>query len=277
MRAAAASDVTIAVVGGYQRTSGEGTDRAELSLPGTEQLQLVKAVHAAATAAGKKLVVVFVSGKPVAEPWIAQNVDAVLHAWQAGQAQGSAVARTLLGRNNPAGRAAISTPVSAATLPAYYSHKSSASREGWCDVNGSSILWPFGHGLSYTTFAYANLSVANAAPAKHAIGPADVVAVTCVVTNTGKRDGDEVVQVYVRDVVASVTTPALALKAFRRLHLKVGEAATVRLEIDVASQLKVLDRAFKWQVEPGRFNVMVGPSSATLPLQGHFDVVSNSQ
>ena len=274
-RAAAASDVTIAVVGGYQRTSGEGVDRAELSLPGTEQLQLVKAVHAAATAAGKKLVVVFVAGKPVAEPWIAQNVDAVLHAWQAGQAQGSAVARTLLGLNNPAGRAAVSTPVSAATLPAYYAHKSSGSREGWCDVNGSSILWPFGHGLSYTTFAYASLSVANAAPSKHAIGPADVVAVTCVVSNTGKRDGDEVVQVYVRDVVASVTTPALALKAFRRLHLKAGEAATVRLEIDVASQLKVLDRAFKWQVEPGRFNVMVGPSSSTLPLQGHFDVVSD--
>ena len=168
----------------------------------------------------------------------------------------------------------MSTPVSAATLPAYYSFKSSASRAGWCDINGSSILWPFGHGLSYTTFAYSALSIANAdaAAASGAIGPAGAVAVSCVVTNTGARDGDEVVQLYVRDVVASVTTPALALKGFSRVHIRAGEAVTVRLVIDVAEQLKILDRTMTWRVEPGRFEVMVGPSSVTLPLLGHFDV-----
>ena len=293
-RAAAAADATVAVVGGYQQSSGEGTDRAELSLPGTEQLRLVKAAHAAAMAAGKVFVVVFVSGKPVAEPWIATHVSAILHAWQAGQAQGSAVARTLLGRYNPAGRAAVTTPVSASTLPAYYSHKSSASRAGWCDVNGSAILWPFGHGLSYSTFEYSALSIANANANADAdadavadadadavmsktltlsIGKTGRVAVSCVVTNTGARDGDEVVQLYVRDVVASVTTPALALKGFHRVQIRSGEAVTVRLVIDVAEQLKLLDRTMTWRVEPGRFEVMVGPSSVTLPLLGHFDVV----
>ena len=149
--AASAADATVLVVGGYQLSSGEGTDRTELSLPGTQQLDLVKAVHAATESAGKKLIVVFVSGKPIAEPWIHNNVDTIIHSWQAGQAQGTALARILFGLVNPSGRAAVSTPVSSATLPAYYSTQSSGSRSGWCDVGSSgSILWAFGHGLSYT-------------------------------------------------------------------------------------------------------------------------------
>ena len=162
----------------------------------------------------------------------------------------------------------MSTPVSAATLPAYYSFKSSASRAGWCDINGSSILWPFGHGLSYTTFAYSALSIANAdaAGASDAIGPAGAVAVSCVVTNTGARDGDEIVQLYVRDVVASVTTPALALKGFSRVHIRAGEAVTVRLVIDVAEQLKVLVTVLRARVLGSGLGLGLANPNLTLTL-----------
>jgi hypothetical protein len=276
--AATVADATVLVVGGYQKSSGEGTDRAELSLPGTQQLDLVKAVHAATESAGKKLIVVFVSGKPIAEPWIQNNVDTIIHSWQAGQAQGTALARILFGLVNPSGRAAVSTPVSAATLPAYYSTHSSGSRSGWCDVGGSSILWAFGHGLSYTNYSYSNLVIGNAdadAAAGAAIRTDSTVAVSCDIQNTGKVAGTEVVQVYVRDVVASVTTPKMALKAFDRVHLTPGEKRTVRMEINVAEQLKILNREFKWEVEPGLFKVWVGKASDNTQLDGAFNVTGS--
>jgi beta-glucosidase len=274
--AAAEADATVVVVGGSQRSSTEGLDRAELSLPGTQQLELVKAVHAVVSAnVSKKMIVIFVSGKPVAEPWIKDNVPAVVHSWQAGQAQGTAMARILFGLVNPSGKAAISTPVSSAVLPAYYSFKSSGAREGWldCDLGGSSILWNFGHGLSYTSFEFSNLSIRNADPTRqHVIGPTDTVAVSCDVRNTGIRQGVEVVQVYVRDVVASVTTPHMALKGFARVSLEAGESQSVVMTIDVAEQLKILNRQWQWVVEPGLFQVMVGPASDNTPMYGNFSV-----
>lgn len=273
MAAATAADATIVVLGGYQKSSGEGTDRAELSLPGTQQIELVRAVHAATQQAGKKMIVVFVSGKPIAEPWIHDNVDTIVHSWQAGQAQGTALARILFGLVNPSGRAAVSTPVSSATLPAYYSTKSSGGRSGWCDVGGSgSILWAFGHGLSYTNYTYSNLVIANANATADAIGKTSTVAVSCDVQNTGKVAGTEVVQLYVRDVVASVTTPKLALKAFQRVYLAPGQKRTVQMEIDVAEQLKILNRDWQFVVEPGQFKVWVGKASDNMQLSGDFHV-----
>ena len=274
--AAAEADATVVVVGGSQRSSAEGLDRAELSLPGTQQLELIKAVHAVVSAnLTKKMVVIFVSGKPVAEPWIKANVPGVVHAWQAGQAQGTAMARVLFGLVNPSGKAAIPTPVSSAVLPAYYSFKSSGAREGWldCDQGGPSILWNFGHGLSYTSFEFSKLRIRNADPfCPRVIGPTDTVAVSCDVRNTGTRHGVEVVQVYVRDVVASVTTPHMALKAFARVALDAGESKSVVMTIDVAKQLRILNRQWQWVVEPGLFKVMVGPASDNTPLHGNFSV-----
>eukprot|EP01047_Picozoa_sp_COSAG01_P028184 COSAG01_NODE_1885_length_8988_cov_2.861514_11_plen_225_part_00 len=210
--------------------------------------------------------------------------------------------RILFGIVNPSGRAAVSTPVSSAALPAYYSFKSSGARGGWCDVKdgSSSILWNFGalrrvvqcsycwrspvmrcvccsgHGLSYTTFEFSNLVIRNAAAGKSpsaVIGPADSVAVSCNVRNTGARAGTETVQVYVRDEVASVTTPHMALKAFAKVELAPRQQKTVNLVIDVAEQLRILNREWRFVVEPGVFVVMVGPASDNTPLLGNFSVV----
>lgn len=274
--AALRSDVAIVVVGGStepapQATEGEGVDRAALSLPGN-QLELVQHVWNATQAATPPIpmVLVLVQGKPLAEPWVRYTVPTVLEAWQAGQAQGDAVAAVLTGAHNPAGRLPISFPASSAVLPVYYNHAPSAKRGGYVDFPGKtdSVLWPFGYGLSYTSFEYSGLSVSPASA-----GVNDTVIVAFTVHNTGTVDGEEVAQLYVRDLVASVSTPIIRLVGFERVSVPRGGSVLVKLPIDVASQLALVDRNYEWTVEAGDFRVFVGGASNALPLNATFAVV----
>jgi beta-glucosidase len=245
-------------------TSGEFRDSASLALPGVQQ-QLVEAVVATGTPA----VVVVVSGRVHALPWICQHARAVLLAWPPGQEGGHALADVLFGAVSPSGRLPISLPRSVGQVPVYYAHKSGAGRS---QIYGDYVdcpkepLYPFGHGLAYTRFGYANLRVSP-----QSAGPGDVVEVAIDVTNEGDRAGDEVVQLYVRDMVASVTRPVKQLAGFARVPLAPGETRRVHFALD-PSQLAFFDARMRFVIEPGEFRVMVGASSADVRAEGGFEL-----
>ena len=248
--AAKSADVVVMGLGESPKWSGEGTDRDSLDLPGNQE-----ALLEAVVAAGKPVVLVLENGRPLSIGWAKEHVPAIVEAWYPGEFGGQAMAETLFGDNNPAGRLAISFPRSVGDIPDFYNNDPS---RGFTYVEGKAdALFPFGFGLSYTTFTYGGLTAA--AP----VGKGDV-AVSVAVTNTGKVDGDEVVQVYLRDEVSSVETPRRTLAGFERVHLKAGEVRTVKVAIPW-SQLAVWNADKKWVVEPGWFTVWAGGSSeATL-------------
>jgi len=243
------SDAAVVVLGGSTRTCGEGYDRTDLELPGNQR-ELVQAVHAT----GVPTVVVLLNGRPLTINWTAENVPAIVEAWYPGEAGGTAIAEVLFGDCNPAGRLPITFPKSVGQLPLFYDHKPSA-RRNYIDSD-SAPIFPFGHGLSYTSFEYSGLAVVP-----DAIGVQGSAMVYVDVTNTGERSGDEVVQLYVTDTVASVTRPVKSLKGFQRIHLAPGEKKTVTFRLG-PEHLQLLDRDLNWIVEPGEFRVTVGPSSA---------------
>lgn len=267
--AARQADVAVVVVGGKSGlaegcTSGEFNDRADLGLPGVQQA-LVEAV----VATGTPTVVVLVNGRPLALPWIAEHVPAVLEAWLPGEEGGNAVADVLFGIVAPGGKLPISLPRSAGQVPVYYGHKPSGGRS---QIRGDYVdlpakpLFPFGHGLSYTRFDYANLELSAAeVPATGAVD------VRVEVTNAGSSPGEEVVQLYVHDVAASVTRPVKQLKGFRRLTLAPGETARVSFHVDM-SQLAFYDRDMVFVVEPGQVEALVGSSSEDIRLTGSFEI-----
>jgi beta-glucosidase len=271
--AARESDVAIIVVGDKSGlvdgcTSGEAIDRADLGLPGVQQA-LVEAI----VAAGRPVVVVLINGRPLALPWIAAHVPAVIEAWLPGEEGGTAVADVLFGDYNPGGKLPISLPVTVGQVPVYYSHKPSGGRSNWKgDYVGVSSrpLFAFGHGLSFTRFAYANLQIRP----QHA-RPTDTVHIHVEVTNVGDRSGDEVVQLYVRDVVASVTRPVKELRGFERLELTAGERQNVSFDLAV-QQLAFYNRQMQHTVEPGTIEVMLGSSSDDIRLTGQFEIVEPS-
>lgn len=251
------SDVAVIVAGTEE---GEFRDRARLALPGRQE-ELIQ--RAAAT--GTPVVVVLVGGGAVTmSPWL-PRVGAVLHAWFPGEMGGQAVADALFGDANPAGRLPITFPVAEGQLPLYYNHKPTGRGDDYVDLTGQP-LFPFGFGLSYTTFEYSNLRLE---PAE--IGPRDTAVVRLTVRNAGARAGDEVVQLYLRDVLASVARPVMELKGFRRLHLAPGEAREISFAI-TPEHLRMLDRDLRWVIEPGRFRVMVGGSSKDIRLRDHLTV-----
>ncbi len=263
------SDVAIVVVGSKSGltpdcTSGEAIDRVDLGLPGVQQ-ELVQAIHAT----GTPVVVVLISGRPLAVPWIAEHVPAVLEAWLPGEEGGAAVADVLFGDVNPGGKLPFCLPCHVGQVPVFYSHKPSGARSHWYGqyVDGSTKpLYPFGHGLSYTTFDYHNLQINPSA-----VSPTGAVAISLDVTNSGKRTGDEVVQLYVRDQIASVTRPVKELKGFKRITLVPGETRTVTFHLAV-SQLGFYNRAMDLVVEPGDIEVMIGSSSADIRACGRFTI-----
>jgi beta-glucosidase len=255
---AAKSDVVVAVVGESDTTVGEGFDRADLDLPGA-QLDLIQAVQAA----GKPVVVVLLNGRPLSVPWLAENVPAIVEAWFPGEQGGTAVAEVLFGDTNPAGRLPVTVPKFVGQVPMYYDYKPSARRP-YVKIDAAP-LYPFGHGLSYTEFAYRDLTVSP-----EQIGPDGSVTVSVTVANTGARAGDEVVQLYVHDEVASVTAPVKRLRGFERIHLTPQQTQRVTFTLGPAD-LAVLDRSLKPVVEPGRFEVFVGGSSAAT-LSARFEV-----
>jgi beta-glucosidase len=254
--AARASDVAIVVAGIEE---GEFRDRALLGLPG-HQADLVEAV----AAAGKPVVVVLIGGSAITMPWL-EHVGAVLDAWYPGEAGGEAVADILWGSVNPAGRLPITFPVSEGQLPLRYNHKPTGRGDDYLDQTGQP-LFPFGFGLSYTTFDYRTLRITP-----DTIGANGTATVTCTIVNTGQRAGDEVVQLYIRDELASVARPVMELKGFQRVHLKPGDSVDVNFVVG-RETLKMLDRQMRWTIEPGQFRIMVGASSRDIRLRGELTV-----
>jgi beta-glucosidase len=255
---ALAKDADVAVViAGIEE--GEFRDRALLGLPG-KQDALIRGV----ASAGRPTVVVLIGGSAITMPWL-DRVAAVIDAWYPGEAGGEAVADVLLGDANPAGRLPITFPVSEGQLPLYYDHKPTGRGDDYVDLTGQP-LFPFGFGLSYTTFEYSSLAIE---PAEI---PADGTAtVRCTITNSSHRAGDEVVQLYIRDLVASVAQPVIALKQFQRTHLEPGEHREVTFKIG-HDDLQLLDRDLHWTVEPGAFRILIGASSKDIRLRGEISV-----
>ena len=270
--AAQQAQVAVVVVGGRSGlaphcTCGESIDRAELGLPGIQQ-QLVEAIHAT----GTPLVVVLLNGRPYALPWIAEHVPAVLEAWLPAQEGGTAVAHVLFGKVNPGGKLPMTFPRDPGQLPLYYNAKPSGCRTHW---QGNYIdmtvapLFPFGHGLSYTQFAYSNLQIAP-----EEVTPTGTVSIRIDVKNIGTRAGDEVVQLYLSDRVGSVTRPVRELKGFERIALLPGETKTVIFEVPV-THLAFYNRAMDVVVEPGAVDVMVGSSSVDIRASGEFEITGD--
>jgi beta-glucosidase len=269
LEAARTSDVAIVCVGGKSGllpdcTSGEFRDRADLGLPGVQQA-LVEAV----VATGTPTVVVLIDGRPLALPWVAAHVPAVLVAWLPGEEGGNALADVLFGRSNPAGRLPITMPRAVGQVPVYYNHKSGGGRSQMLgDYVDLAVrpLFPFGHGLSYTRFDYGPLEVSPAV-----CSPVEPVRIALDITNAGSRDGDEVVQLYVRDVVARVTRPVKQLAGFTRIHLRAGESRRVCFALD-PRQLAFYDHDLRLVVEAGEIRIMVGASSEDIRREGSFRI-----
>lgn len=241
--------------------SGEGYDRATLTLLGRQQ-QLLEALRQT----GKPLVVVYIEGRPLDKAWASEHADALLTAYYPGQEGGQAIADVIFGDCNPAGRLPISVPRSVGQLPVYY-NKRVPRAHNYVELTAKP-LYAFGYGLSYTTFAYANLSIEKTA--------AQQFRVSFSVTNTGRCDGDEVPQLYLHDEVASVSQPLMQLKHFARVHIKKGE--TKRITFDLTPEdLSLVNRDMQSVVEPGDFKVMVGSSSDRILLTGTLTVAASGQ
>ena len=257
VRIARRSDVAVVVAG---LEEGEFRDRSSLALPGRQE-DLIRAV----AATGKPTIVVIVGGSAVTMSRWLDDVEGVLQAWYPGEMGGTAVADVLFGNYNPAGRLPITFPMTEGQVPLRYNHKPTGRGDDYLDLTGQP-LFPFGFGLSYTRFEYSGLVIDP--PATKAAG---TVRVRCTVKNVGLVAGDEVVQLYVRDVLASVARPVMELKAFHRVHLGPGESKEVTIELAVGD-LRMLDRDMRWVVEPGVFRIMVGSSSKDIRLRGELTV-----
>ncbi len=247
------SDVSIVAVGIEE---GEFRDRAYLSLPGRQE-ELIQRV----AATGKPVIVVLVGGSAITmNNWLDQ-VDAVLDVWYPGDAGGDAVADVLFGDYNPAGRLPITFPVHEAQLPLYYNHKPTGRGDDYNNLTGKP-LFPFGYGLSYTNFSYGDLVIDSPT-----IQAGESTFVRFKLTNVGDYDGDEVVQLYLKDLYASVVRPVIELKGFQRVHLKKGETKELIFEI-TPDLLTMLDEQMEWGIEPGDFKVMIGASSNDIRTRG---------
>lgn len=251
------SDVAVVVLGGGQRTCGENKSRTSLELPG-RQLQLLQAVQAT----GKPVILVLINGRPLSVNWADKFVPAILEAWYPGSKGGIAIADVLFGDYNPGGKLTVTFPKTVGQIPFNFPAKPASQVDGGKNpgpdgnmsrVNGA--LYPFGYGLSYTTFEYSDIQISP-----KVITPNETATVTLKVTNTGDMAGDEVVQLYTRDVLGSVTTYEKNLAGFERVHLQPGETKEVKFTID-RKHLELLDADMKWVVEPGEFVVMAGSSS----------------
>jgi len=267
--AAKKSDVAIVVVGDNEATSREAWaeghlgDRTSLDLLG-EQQALVDAV----LATGKPTVIILIGGRPLSITKIAETAPAILQGWYLGQETGTAVARVLFGDVNPGGKLPVSVPRSVGQLPVYYNHKPTAKR-GYA-FDKIDPLFAFGFGLSYTQFTYSDLSLN-----KTKITANQTVEITATITNSGNYAGDEVVQLYVNDSVATVTQSVKLLRGFKRISLQPKESKKVTFTLS-ANQLAFYDRDMKYVVEPGMINIMLGSSSADIRLKNQFEITGNT-
>lgn len=251
---AEASDLIVVVVGDTIEQNGEFKDRANLDLMGEQQVLLEKL-----KATGKPLVVVLVNGKPLSVPWIKENADAVIETFNSGQLGGLALAEILFGECIPSGKLSISFPYHVGQLPVYYNQLPGWHGSKYIDLP-MTALYPFGYGLSYTTYKYANLKLSQTV-----CGPTDRINVSVEVTNTGQYDGEEVVQLYVSDLVSSVMTPFKMLKGFERVKINRGETKVVTIELEI-NELAIVDASGKKIVEPGAFKIWMGSDSRETSL-----------
>jgi beta-glucosidase len=268
LKAARGADVAIVAVGESAEMSGEAASRSSLDLPG-RQLELVKALHAT----GKPVIVVLMNGRPLSINWVAENVPAILETWFAGTQGGHAIADVLFGDVNPGGKLPVTFPRNAGQCPIYYNHKNTGRppdannkyTSKYLDVSWTP-LFPFGYGLSYTKFRLMNLQLSA-----RSIPTNGRLTASVEVENTGSRAGDEVVQLYIRDVASSVTRPVKELKGFERITLRPGERRRVTFTLG-PEQLGFYNRDMRFTVEPGEFKVFAGTNSQE-GLEGSFSVI----
>jgi beta-glucosidase len=262
------SDVIIAVMGEDEKRVGESKSRTGLDLPG-KQLQLLQALHAT----GKPVILILINGRPLTINWPNKFLPAIIEAWFPGEQGGRAIAETLFGDNNPGGKLPITFPRSVGQIELNFPYKpgSHAGQPG-DGPNGfgrtamHGPLYAFGHGLSYTTFEYSNLQITP-----EAIMPQANVEVSIDITNTGKRKGDEVVQLYLRDKVSSVTQYDMLLRGFERITLSPGDKKTIKFTL-TPDDLALLDKNMNWIVEPGVFEILIGSSSVDIRAKKEFVV-----
>jgi beta-glucosidase len=254
------ADVIVAVVGEASEMSGEAASRSDITLP-ESQRKLLQAL----AQTGKPLVVVLMSGRPLILNQENELATSLLHVWFQGHEAGNAIADVLFGNYNPSGKLSMTFPQNIGQIPIYYNHKNTGRpqaqgqpaqkfRSNYLDVSNDP-LFPFGYGLSYTTFSYREVQLNKAS-----MKPNENLQVKVQVSNTGKFDGEEVVQLYLRDIYASVVQPVKKLKAFQKVMLKAGETRDVTFNLAV-EDLKFFNSDLKWTSEPGEFKVMVGGNS----------------
>jgi beta-glucosidase len=251
------ADVIVAVLGEAFGMTGEAASRSMIGLP-DNQLELLKALKKT----GKPIVLVLMNGRPLTLSWEDQNMDAILETWFGGTQAGPAIADVLFGEANPSGKLSMTFPRNVGQVPIYYNAKNTGRpfNEGqkytskYLDIPNTP-LYPFGHGLSYTSFGYSDIKLN-----KTAIAAADKLEVTVTVTNTGNVDGEETVQLYIRDLVGSITRPVKELKRFQKVALKKGESKEIIFTLTV-EDLKFYNKDLKWTAEPGDFKVFVGTNS----------------
>lgn len=259
IRAAKQAEVVVMVLGGNELTVREDRSRTSLNLPGRQE-ELLKAV----CATGKPVILVMLDGRASSINYAAAHVPAILHAWFPGEFCGQAVAEALFSDYNPGGRLAVTFPKSVGQIPFAFPFKPGSDESSSTSVYGA--LYPFGHGLSYTTFTYSDLHIS---PSHQ--GVQGDIHVSCKIKNTGKIKGDEVVQLYLRDEISSVTTYTKVLRGFERISLKAGEEQTVHFRLR-PQDLGLWDKNMNFRVEPGSFKVMLGASSTDIRLHGQFEI-----
>lgn len=266
LRTAAQADVIVAAIGETSEFSGESSSRSDLSL-----FDAQKDLLTALRQTGKPIVLVNFSGRATVMTWEAENFAAILNVWFGGSEAGDAICDVLFGDKSPSGRLTVSMPKSVGQLPLYYNHLNTGRplekgkwftkfRSNYLDVDNEP-LFPFGYGLSYTTFGYGPLSLSS-----NSMTAEGTIRASVTVTNTGNCDADEVVQLYIRDMVGSVSRPVQELRDFRRISLKKGESKTVSFTIN-AEKLKFYNNELQYVCEPGEFQVMVGPNSRDVQVQ----------
>lgn len=259
IRAAKQAEVVVMVLGGNELTVREDRSRTSLNLPGRKE-ELLKAV----CATGKPIILVMLDGRASSINYAAAHIPAILHAWFPGEFCGQAVAEALFGDYNPGGRLAVTFPKSVGQIPFAFPFKPGSDESSSTSVYGA--LYPFGHGLSYTTFTYSDLHIS---PSHQ--GVQGDIHVSCKIKNTGKIKGDEVVQLYLRDEISSVTTYTKVLRGFERISLKAGEEQTVHFRLR-PQDLGLWDKNMNFRVELGSFKVMLGASSTDIRLHGQFEI-----
>ena len=259
IHAAKQAEVVVMVLGGNELTVREDRSRTSLNLPGRQE-ELLKAV----CATGKPVVLVLLDGRASSINYAAAHVPAILHAWFPGEFCGQAVAEALFGDYNPGGRLAVTFPKSVGQIPFAFPFKPGSDESSSTSVYG--VLYPFGHGLSYTTFSYGDLKIS---PLRQ--GVQGDINISCKIKNTGKIKGDEVVQLYLRDEVSSVTTYTKVLRGFERISLGAGEEQMVHFRLR-PQDLGLWDKNMNFRVEPGKFKVMIGSSSTDIRLHGRFEI-----